>query len=687
MPSLGTERVCAPPETAGELAMPARWKWSRRKPAKAGPPSLRQEPPRRVSNQDEEPAHSDPTRSRTEAEENQALELPLPYQILFSDCYERRGKECEQALLDEPAALRTEFFAARAKPADRQGQWDALNDYLAAIEARFAKVAKRHSPCFWRYCYRRTGVALLKEHPGKTDGVTVSLVRMTVESGIEKYGDLSRKDEFFTFGSEAEPESIWGGRLWSLLQKADSPDLEAAVSAGIARERVLLPRTFEDEDLIDLARLEGLGYEYWRTKARMRSVGKGGCVDFGSATLPLEPNRELGILERSYDKRNANEPFATTSAGSTFFADPKSRFSTFLLAYNSRGASYPESLDLPLKPGTTNFLVGVVDLRSYLASHAHAEAPYKKRRHHALSSLLVILAACTQRAMSTNTRSDGTTAPETLMQLYQRAYMPTDPDWYFKELRDFAVSLADEWLGKGGHSVDQDFKNVIEQLTLSEKLQPNISMWTRGPGTLFIPVNESTILVDFIHLGTILQNTLFGVPHDQGDKGTSFEDSFHRLLQSNGTPPLPNRELRWKDARGKTHRRETDAAIRVGSTLFLCECRSMERPLDFDLGKPKTVDHRTADLDDKVNQVLSLSEFVAKHPKGSNYDFTWATEIIPLVVSPFAEWIWSLDKRLWIDSDTPRILSVTEACEFISKTMDDNNYGRAGRRSRADQPM
>jgi hypothetical protein len=170
------------------------------------------------------------------------------------------------------------------------------------------------------------------------------------------------------------------------------------------------------------------------------------------------------------------------------------------------------------------------------------------------------------------------------------------------------------------------------------------------------------VVVDLQGIVSILDNAFVRVPHDANPRGAAFEDAFRELVSSEHFELLPQRHLR-----AANFERETDAAIRVGTTLYLFECRAMERPLDFERGRPKTIAYRNRDLGEKVSQVLSLADFIGANIRGENYDFSWAKRIVPLVVSPFVEWIWSRDPRLWLRDEIPRILSAPEAINLLKQ--------------------
>ena len=99
--------------------------------------------------------------------------------------------------------------------------------------------------------------------------------------------------------------------------------------------------------------------------------------------------------------------------------------------------------------------------------------------------------------------------------------------------------------------------------------------------------------------------------------------------------------------------------------MILFECRSIERPLDYEIGRLQTLARRQELLEQKVEQALTLREFVLKFPVGRNYDFGWATTVSTFVVSPFIEWIWDRSARLWHDATTPRVLQADEAITYL----------------------
>jgi hypothetical protein len=197
-------------------------------------------------------------------------------------------------------------------------------------------------------------------------------------------------------------------------------------------------------------------------------------------------------------------------------------------------------------------------------------------------------------------------------------------------------------------------------LILSAESQEQIALWSGGRRFPLIPFGE-VFVVDLQGIPSLLQTLFFRVQHDQTARGTVFEDAFRGALAAEGFVRAQAGEI--VSACGE--KREIDASVRLGQELYLFECRSIERPLDFELGRPRTLEARRRFLDSKVDQVLSLRDFITTNPSGRNYDFRWAKTISAFVVSPFVEWIWDRSDRLWHSREVPRILQADEAISFL----------------------
>ncbi|MET4274821.1 MULTISPECIES: hypothetical protein [unclassified Bradyrhizobium] len=62
-----------------------------------------------------------------------------------------------------------------------------------------------------------------------------------------------------------------------------------------------------------------------------------------------------------------------------------------------------------------------------------------------------------------------------------------------------------------------------------------------------------------------------------------------------------------------------------------------------------------------------MAERVAKEPKGTNFDVSWAKSIEWRVVSPFVEFAWKINEPLYDDDGVPRVLQVQELLDHLTE--------------------
>lgn len=201
---------------------------------------------------------------------------------------------------------------------------------------------------------------------------------------------------------------------------------------------------------------------------------------------------------------------------------------------------------------------------------------------------------------------------------------------------------------------------IISALPLTSERQTDIALWGGGPRFLFIPFGLGDVL-DLHALPSLLSNLFVGLAYDPQSRGPAFEEVFRSALISRGFAVETGVK---KAIDGST--RQLDAGVAIGDELFLFECVSIGRPLDYEIGKPATISERNRRLENKVSQALSLAEFFRAKSVGTNFDFGHIRRFVPFVVSPFGEWIWDCSERMWEqDPHQPRILSAGEAIKML----------------------
>lgn len=590
--------------------------------------------------------------------------------------------QIEEALVEKPRSfVKTQLAPFGSNTVlTPENSWPILHSLLESIENQMATIIRAHSAFWWLHLYRRIGVYLSKKHEGKTDSATLAIVRTTVELALFKYSNLDRSDDM-QMSNTLRSKDVLGG-LYRDTAKMAKPDHREYLGLNwrrIKSSNQWVIRDFCQADFINMYRLEGLAYQYWRIGAKLRAIGKGDVIQITeTGDIQTKPCPDLDFLLTNYDNRLESVGFDHSNAGMGFFTDLESAHLIPVAYYNVDKESlrppfseYIETID----ESPMNFQVGLIDGLSYLESHRFLEGDFYRTFGYRLSSLVRYIAISHLNPFLMSVPGGEDALRLMGVNVLQRAYTVDRGSFY--EIKKFKLKISEQGSTKiflGSHEqFVKDIDGIMERLVLSKKNQKKICLWSWGPRYLHIPFREH-LITDYTSATQILNSAFFGITFStkQEGKGPIFEDNVRFLLNGNNFDLLPQRVL---DA-GKAGRREADALVRRGDMLFALECRAKFRPLDFEIGRPKTISSRQKHLNEKLEQASSLADFVRANPKGRNYDFTWANRVEHFVVSPYVEWVWSREKEYWYTSSIPRIVSGKEVVDIIRQagTADSPQY-------------
>jgi hypothetical protein len=235
------------------------------------------------------------------------------------------------------------------------------------------------------------------------------------------------------------------------------------------------------------------------------------------------------------------------------------------------------------------------------------------------------------------------------MVTFNKDQLAEEAVWWAKQLKhEYIFSL-------------EQVRRGIEFTSLSKADQNNIGLWSGGKRPILIP-SMNGLMIDLAAIMPFLQTIFFGLRKVPQVGGETFENSVRTALRSRKLDVCLQGELRWPT--GKP--REVDAGVRIGDRLLLIECFSYELPLDFEVGKPSVFEKRKEFILKKLEQAKTLAERVAKEPKGTTFDVSWAKEIDRRVVSPFVEFAWHIDEPLFDEEGLPRVLQVGELLDNLT---------------------
>jgi hypothetical protein len=149
---------------------------------------------------------------------------------------------------------------------------------------------------------------------------------------------------------------------------------------------------------------------------------------------------------------------------------------------------------------------------------------------------------------------------------------------------------------------------------------------------------------------------------DQNFKG----DILENYIRSNSSF-LSNKPLKSINKES----RQIDASYSLGENLIIIECRAIWRSLGFERGDRKAVSFREKKINEALSNIDEKALWLKKNPIGKNYDISNHKRIIPVVVTPFIEFIPGMDLKYWLSDNMPRVISPRELHDII--TLNDDN--------------
>jgi len=334
----------------------------------------------------------------------------------------------------------------------------------------------------------------------------------------------------------------------------------------------------------------------------------------------------------------------------------------FLPVYNLTGMSSKmynkicaELFSMSIEPFKSNFLWLPFNLKSYFLAHrAYAEG-FKATYGVSIESVIAFLGTILRRVFRSWIGSQG----EIFLRHLQRAYDgPCKKDQLFSELYELLPHTIEYFqLSVTEHGVD--LEAASELFELNENTRKVIDLAYAGPHQILLPFGEDYLFIDYAWIFRRLYDLFYGVNiPDQNFKGYALE----KIVRQGGSI-LPKRECHAFDGT----RKQIDAAFAVNDTLIIVECRAIGRSIGYDRGNRTAIEFRSKKIEMALRDVDDKARWLARHKTGTNYDINDFHRILPIVVTPFAEFIHSLDTYYWLTEDLPRVITPDE----LKKALED----------------
>ncbi|MGX7003207.1 hypothetical protein [Caballeronia sp. KNU42] len=599
------------------------------------------------------------------------ITMPEYYQAAFNQIHHLYHELIFKKYVTEPIEIRRRLAKESRAKIEGKEQYDSLLDLLAELEEKMRLTISRRPAFYWFHICRRIAPGLNPNLGARTDATTLVEVRSHVEQAIFKFGSLTRTDGVAR-SNTVEFDEILGGMLSALYSRFLGDKKLSWYKDNLKKSRQLVLTDFSEIDIADMYHVHGLAYQYWYVTARLRSCGKGVKIELSeNGDLLEQRGNEQNALICSFDerseRRSVREGFETNVG--TFVRSKKIelRGMIFTAALNAGGYTAEQlkitGVDLNFSP---NYLPFGFNAEDFYDAHAYLSHYFKKKTGFGLLEFCQISSILSKILISrADDRSTIKNPGVFYYARFQRAYKLYDAT--LTELKQTILDSIIKERAEGNlreSNAEQQIDFIVDFLTLDEEKQPLVGLWSHGPRYVIIKFGDS-YFCDYSSWFIIFKNLFFGLRNydPNSKKGGEFEYAFGEYAKSKSFNVI----MQSRKITASGGEREIDVAIRIKDSLYVFECRAFERPLDFAIGKPKTIKARINDLKSKLDQVHTLVDFIKINRLGENYDFSWAKEIYGAVVSPYTEWIWSLDRYLWTDMPTfPRIMSAPEALDYLA---------------------
>ena len=526
-----------------------------------------------------------------------------------------------------------------------------LSSYLTAIESELAKQIKKLSLAYCLHLYRRLAPGPVGKNQQPR---TIGLTRAVLEAAIQKYARFQLCNKI----AESSPVSI-GKVLGGLLM---APEFEVERNI-VAQGNQLVLTDFTNVDLLAFYDLERLAYEIWRTAAALRTTGKGAPLIVCDPPECFADGRspELDFLVTNYDQRLDKSGSLSYSAAGVIFSDKDEMSAAgfvFLPTYNLGGVTgkdYAEFLSEMFRVKLEvdinfNFVWIPFNLTEYRKAHLPFAASFYEKYGVSLDAVLAVVAALSERVFNIWYQ----TGSSAFARFHQRAYEgPYHEKFILENIMSF-IPAACKILGIHKSVISSDeVKDAIKFWELGVSNRADIDLSYSGPHYLFLPVQNDHFFIDYAWIFRRLIDLFVGIwIPDQNFKGNALE----RVVCKDKSI-LPAKPCRTSTG----EKRQIDYAVARGSHLIIAECKAVGMSIAFDRGDPQAIKYRTNNVVERgLSEVDNKAKWLAAHPLGTNYDLSNYDYILPVVVSPFVEFIPSQDTRYWILRDVPRILTPKE---------------------------
>ncbi len=493
--------------------------------------------------------------------------------------------------------------------------------------------------------------------------MTIVYVRSIMGAAIQAYGQI-RKCTKIEFSDKVPLEKVLGGILVD-------PIFEAERRSLVGMPQIVLTE-FSSVDLRRYYELEKIAYEIWRVSAHLRFIAKGGAIivlEYPSEEEQLG-NDELESLISNYDNRlKLKDGMLVSSTGTVFYGTNSeiTKFDYVLVpSINATKNTAKGNKEIFrdhfgiefMNDVESNFYWSILEIGDYYKNHLPFADAFRNKHGVSLESVLMIIAIICIESNSAFTKS-----VDYFWRMMQRAYEgPYVRDQYLAKVKSW-VDIGRKLLNISP-DIELDLDAGFTFWELDESKRINIDLLFPGPHAIFIPFEEDRILIDYAWIAHRLYHLFYGIElSDQNFKGELLEISIRK--RASYLPYVPLKSISKES-------RQIDASYSDGRTLIIIECKAIWHSIGFERGDMNAINYRIKKIDKAIDQIDDKAYWLKENQVGTNYDIRRHEKILPLVVTPFVEYIYSIRPKYWLNESIPRIMTPSELDDLLGQ-FDDSN--------------
>jgi hypothetical protein len=528
---------------------------------------------------------------------------------------------------------------------------DTILTYAKVVERDLRVILEARSIAYWLHLFRRIGPGAIG---ADKNPATISTTRRVLEAAAQKYSQLSLCEAIGP-STPGNLQKVFSGLL-------SAPDFTLEREALMRADPQFVLLAFTSDNLRQFYELEKLAYEIWFCGALLRIVGKGAKlrrID-GDECVTDTRSDELNFLVRNYDQRAGS---GSVSSKAVAYGDPSRQGDLLMLpAWNSsderieRSNAFAEKvLGLRLSPNfRPNFILAPFEIGKFFRAHLKFADAFAQQNGVSYQGYFVALTALAWRLADLWRKTDGDYFVRDIQRAYHTGLSRAD---IIGEIR-YYQGTANRILGLSYFSTDVELAAIFDCLTLNFEGRKRWNILNSVDHALIVPCSSGKYFLDYagIHV-TLTYLFRFLKIKDERFKGDYLEAQFL------GTPSvLPRGQCENK----LRENRQIDYAIDAGDTVIVLECKAVSWSTAFDLGEPTALALRQRTVVEAgLNQADEKAAWLAANPVGRNFDLSRFANILPIAVSPFAEYIATRKWKYWLTENIPRVLMPEEVLRFV----------------------